>query len=63
MLHKIWQPAFHPESLAGYSTLMWEATEKLTQRLRHLSTRGEAVDIWREIGSLTMEIVGTSAFG
>eukprot|EP00878_Enallax_costatus_P008450 GHUV01008832.1.p1 GENE.GHUV01008832.1~~GHUV01008832.1.p1 ORF type:complete len:573 (+),score=166.57 GHUV01008832.1:167-1885(+) len=62
-LHRIWQPAFYAESVHACAPLMSSNTQKLVSRLERLADKGEPVNIWREVGKLTMSIVGTSAYG
>lgn len=42
---------------------MNSSTEKLCERLDLVADRGESVDIWRQVGDLTMAVVGSSAYG
>ena len=35
----------------------------LAQRLSRVADTGEIVDIWRWIGDVTMDVVGSAAFG
>jgi len=39
------------------------AAQQLCARLQSLAALGHPLDIWREIGTLTMATVGTAAFG
>jgi thromboxane-A synthase/cytochrome P450 family 3 subfamily A len=58
-----WLPAFSPPSLAAYAPLMDGCAKRLADRLDEPAASGEAVDVWRLIGSLTLDVVGTTAFG
>jgi hypothetical protein len=42
---------------------MHEAAQQLVERLRGVQQRGEAVDIAAELAKVTLEVVGTCAFG
>jgi cytochrome P450 len=62
-LHKVWQPAFYTDSVHACAPLMAGAAQQLCARLQSLAALGHPLDIWREIGNLTMATVGTAAFG
>eukprot|EP00775_Hariotina_reticulata_P013642 gene13642-13765_t len=62
-LHKVWQPAFYADSVSACAPLMAGAAQQLCARLQSLAALGQPLDIWREIGNLTMATVGTAAFG
>jgi len=63
MLRAAWQPAFHAHSLQRYSALMHASAERLVGRLGAAADGGEVVDIWRELGKMTLEVVGQTAYG
>jgi len=63
VLHKAWEPTFYPDSVTGYSPLMKGCGVKLADRLEQLAAEGAPINIWREVGDLTMAVVGKSAFG
>jgi hypothetical protein len=42
---------------------MESTTQKMLTRLDRLAAAGQPLDIWREVGNLTMGIVGTAAYG
>jgi thromboxane-A synthase/cytochrome P450 family 3 subfamily A len=72
MLRKVWQPTFHSESLHGYAPVMASETRRLVARLRGLAAAQEgdaagsgapAINIWREVGRMTMSVVGSTAYG
>jgi hypothetical protein len=50
-------------SLEGYAPLMHEAAQQLMEKLRQLQQTGEVVDISAELAKVTLEVVGTCAFG
>lgn len=62
-LHRVWQPAFYADSVRATAPLMESTTQRMLLRLDQLAAAGQALDIWREVGNLTMGIVGTAAFG
>ncbi|KAI8476255.1 MAG: cytochrome P450, CYP711 clan [Monoraphidium minutum] len=62
-LRMAWQPAFASGSLAAYSGLMDGCALKLVDQLAAAAAEGAAVDIWRALGTMTMGVVGTTAFG
>ncbi|GBF94151.1 cytochrome P450 [Raphidocelis subcapitata] len=63
MLRKAWQPAFHSESLAGYAPGMASEAARLVDRLAEVAAGGAATNIWRDIGHMTMSVVGSAAYG
>lgn len=62
-LRMAWQPAFSSTSLEGYSTLMDGCAVKLCNLLEPVAEEGTVIDMWREIGKMTMSVVGTCAYG
>ena len=62
-LRLAWQPAFQSGSLERYSALMDACAAKLCDALAGAASEGRAVDVWRELGGMTMAVVGTTAFG
>ena len=42
---------------------MNDSAATLAQRLGRAAEGGQAIDIWRFLGDMTMEVVGTAAFG
>jgi len=50
-------------SLEAYSALMNEAAELLTRKLADAAAAGAPVDVHRLLGDMTMQVVGTTAFG
>lgn len=63
MLRKVWQPTFHSDSLAGYAPVMAAETQRLVRRLGDKAASGEVTNIWRDIGEMTMSVVGSTAYG
>lgn len=59
----MWQPAFFTQSLEGFSAHMNEGAERLIRRLAKVAAREQEIDIWRYLGSMTMDVVGVSSFG
>lgn len=53
------QPAFHRERIAGYGTVMVEATERFARSWAH----GQRRDIQEDMTALTLEIVALTLFG
>lgn len=62
-LHRTWQPVFYADSVRACAPLMDSAAQRMLDRLDELAANGQPLDIWREVGNLTMSIVGTTAFG
>ncbi|WIA09117.1 hypothetical protein OEZ85_008529 [Tetradesmus obliquus] len=63
MVHRVWQPAFYADSVHACAPLMSDTSRRLVTRLQGLAGEGRPVDLWREVGNLTMAIVGTAAYG
>lgn len=62
-LRNAWQPAFFSESLNGYANLMNAGADRLLRRLGKAAAKEQEVNIWRMLGDLTMDVVGTASFG
>ncbi|KAK9901608.1 hypothetical protein WJX75_004612 [Coccomyxa subellipsoidea] len=62
-IRNAWQPAFFSESLNGYANLMNSGADRLIKRLGKAAAKGQEVNIWRMLGDLTMDVVGTASFG
>lgn len=62
-LHRVWQPVFYADSVRACAPLMESTTQRMLHRLDQLAASGQPLDIWREVGNLTMGIVGTAAYG
>ncbi|MEW5298015.1 MAG: hypothetical protein WDW38_003693 [Sanguina aurantia] len=52
-----------PPSLAMYTPTMDNCVLRLINKLEHVAETGETVDMWRELGDMTMEVVGECAYG
>ncbi len=50
-------------SLEAYSALMNEATDVLLFKLEAAAKENRVVDLYTLIGSMTLQVVGTTAFG
>jgi len=59
----VWQPTFHSDSLAGYAPVMATETRRLVDKLSEVADSGGVTNVWREIGAMTMSVVGSTAFG
>ena len=42
---------------------MSSSAAALTQRLGGVADKGETIDIWHWVGDMTMDVIGTAAFG
>eukprot|EP01026_Neomeris_dumetosa_P019290 TRINITY_DN17765_c0_g1_i10.p1 TRINITY_DN17765_c0_g1~~TRINITY_DN17765_c0_g1_i10.p1 ORF type:complete len:539 (-),score=65.21 TRINITY_DN17765_c0_g1_i10:375-1991(-) len=62
-LKSAWQVAFNQGSVQNYFPLMLRHTDELCETLSKKSASGEVFDIWREVQKMTLEVVGTTAFG
>lgn len=63
MMRTAWQPAFSAASLSGYLPLMDQCIEQLLARLQGAAREARRVDVWRELGSMTLQVVGSTAYG
>lgn len=63
MLRAAWQPVFHTESLSSYAPTMQLGAKALLARLERAAKEVKEVNIWRLMGDMTMDVVGTTAFG
>jgi hypothetical protein len=50
-------------SLRGYTRLMGDAADRLVDIVAGKARAGEEVEVFRLFGQLTMEVVGSTAFG
>merc|ERR1712078_374275 len=50
------------ETLSSFCPLMKETATELAERLAE-GKEGEAIDIWRAFGDLTLDVVGSTVFG
>ena len=58
-----WQPFFFSTSMASFCGLMNDAADELVAALTAAAESGDAIDITKPIGQMTMQVVGTTAFG
>ncbi|KXZ54673.1 hypothetical protein GPECTOR_4g739 [Gonium pectorale] len=72
LVRSAWQPAFSSASLAGYLPRMTACAEHLAGRMEDRARDAAAdgaedqpwrVDIWRELGAMTLQVVGSTAYG
>ena len=50
-------------SLESYSALMNEATDVLLSKLATAAKENRVIDLYKFIGNMTLQVVGTTAFG
>ena len=50
------QPMFHSASLEGYTSSINKAVDVLSDNLHSAAERGEVVDMWRQLGKMTMQV-------
>ena len=62
-LRAAWQPAFARGSLDGFEPLIHASTVKLIAKLQHSAHAAAEVEIWAMFGKMTMDVVGSAAFG
>lgn len=62
-LKHAWQAMFHPSSLRAYAGMMNASAEQLADVLAAKAETREEVEIWRLFCCLTMDVVGSTAFG
>ncbi|BDA40684.1 Cytochrome P450 3A12 [Coccomyxa sp. Obi] len=58
-----WQPFFFSGSLEGFMTLMKDSADLLVDSVEMYAKNGAAMDIHAMIGAMTVQVVGTTAFG
>ncbi|KXZ54675.1 hypothetical protein GPECTOR_4g741 [Gonium pectorale] len=68
LVRSAWQPAFSSASLAGYLPRMTACAEQLAGRMEDRARDadgggGGRVDMWRELGAMTLQVVGSTAYG
>lgn len=51
------------EALDKSGPLMASSASRLCDRLAATADAGAEIDVWRALGSMTLDVVGTSAFG
>ncbi|HKF39034.1 MAG TPA: cytochrome P450 [Ktedonobacteraceae bacterium] len=59
---RIMQPSFHHKKLAGFGTMMTDATNSLLERWQRENIDGQPLDIPREMVRLTARIAGMALF-
>ena len=47
---------FHSASLEGYTSSINKAVEVLSDNLHSAAEQGEVVDMWRQLGKMTMQV-------
>ena len=57
------QPMFHSTHLNAYSETINQAVDDLAVNLDKIAEAGEEVDIFRQLGRMTMQVIGAAAFG
>jgi len=62
-LRQAWQTMFHPESLRQYMGFINMSSERCADALQPACESGDTVEVWRLMGCLTSEIVGSAALG
>lgn len=60
---RLMQPAFHPQRLAAFGSIMTTATAAMLTRWQQHADRGEPLDVASEMMRLTYTIVGKALFG
>lgn len=58
-----WQPFFSRQSLQGHATFMVRSADALCALLGSAAGTAQQVDVWRSLQSLTLDVVGRTAFG
>ncbi|KAL4438672.1 hypothetical protein ABPG77_006276 [Micractinium sp. CCAP 211/92] len=58
-----WQPFFSRPSMQVHSVRMAQSAGRLCSLLEGAAASGAEVDMWRSMGQLTMDVVGTTVFG
>mmetsp|Transcript_28518 Transcript_28518/g.73237 ORF Transcript_28518/g.73237 Transcript_28518/m.73237 type:complete len:527 (+) Transcript_28518:1112-2692(+) len=62
-IRSMWQPMFHSSNLSGFVPTMKEGAARLMARLHRAQREGKEVDMKRLLGDMTMDVVGSTAFG
>ena len=57
------QPMFHNVHLAAYAEVINQAVTDLIDNLQPFAKTGEQVDMHRQLGRMTMQVIGAAAFG
>eukprot|EP00884_Botryococcus_braunii_P016298 jgi/Botrbrau1/3351/Bobra.0048s0045.1 len=62
-LKNAWLPFFYSGSLDGYAAEMVACADVLVGRVAQAAAEKRTINIWRMMGDMTMDVVGTCAFG
>lgn len=54
---------FHSTHLHTYADTINQAVDDLAVNLDRIAEAGEEVDIFRQLGRMTMQVIGAAAFG
>ncbi len=54
---------FHSHHLATYGETINQAVDNLSVNLDKIAESGEQVDMFRQLGRMTMQVIGAAAFG
>ena len=54
---------FHSQSLQAYAGTINQALDQLVSSLKAVASSGHPVDILQQLSQLTMQVIGTAAFG
>ena len=57
------QPMFHSNHLATYAETINKAVDDSIANLDKFAESGEQVDMFRQLGRMTMQVIGAAAFG
>lgn len=57
------QPMFHKHNLIQYAGVIREGVDALISNLRASAKIGEQVDLHQQLGRMSMQIIGATAFG
>ncbi|KAL3139154.1 hypothetical protein ABBQ32_005938 [Trebouxia sp. C0010 RCD-2024] len=57
------QPMFHSTHLTAYADTINQAVDDFAVNLDKIAEAGEEVDMFRQLGRLTMQVIGAAAFG
>ena len=57
------QPMFHSENLSAYAGTINKAVDELITNLSAVAKSGKEVNIFTQLGQMTMQVTGAAAFG
>lgn len=57
------QPMFHSENLSAYAGTINKAVDELSTNLSEVAKSGKEVNIFTQLGQMTMQVTGAAAFG